>query len=570
MTREPANARDRPRARSVLAVGALLVACAGRPAPPARSATPTPDPAAVLQLAGWCEGGEPVGLAVELALPLTGIPAFRLNDVVYGTPGMAALISAEQMHDDAGPLPLTRKLADGVLELKATRPAVGTLRLRYRARSLATSAAGGRYGLRHDATGIGGSGMFFVPLPDSPARYPLRVQWRETPGCATGWRGMNSAVAEAKLSALHMTSFFLGAPQLHAHDEGPLHVRAAWFGQPAFDTNAASAWAARAFAAERAFFADADPTPYHVFVRVLPALGERSQGIGQPASFLAAIGPRTPFAARLKINIAHEMLHRWIGLRLRFAGPDGTHFWFTEGFTVHYAAELLRRAGLVDADEFLAEINGVATRHFANPRIAATNAEIARDFFSDDALSVVPYTRGALYAAELDAAIRRASSGQRSLDDLMRALLRELPPGGELQVAAFRAAVVRELGAAGGDRLDAVIFAGAPPDPPADAYGPCFTRTPRTLASFDLGLDERRSRDDGAIRGLRAGSAAQRAGLVEGDTLVALESTFLFPDKQATVTIDRGGEDVVIRYLPAGEPRDGFAWARVTTDPRCR
>ncbi len=524
----------------------------------------------MLQIAGWCEGGEPVGLAVELALPLTGVPVYRLDDVVYGTPGMAALISDEHALDDAGPLPLTRELANGVLRLTASRPAIGTVRLRYRARSIAVTANGGRYGLRHDATGIGGSGMFFALLPDTHAKFPLRIAWRDTPGCAGGWHGMNTALAaEVEPSALHMTSFFLGTPRLHVHDEGTMHVRAAWFGQPAFDTKLASAWAARAFAAERAFFADDDPTPYHLFARVLPVMGERSQGIGQPASFLAAIGPRTPFAGRVKINIAHEMLHRWIGLRLRFAGPDGTHFWFTEGFTVHYASELMRRAGLLDHEEFLADLNGRATRHFANPRAAASNAEIARDFFVDDAVSVVPYTRGALYAAELDAAIRRTSSGQRSLDDILHALHRELPPGGELPVSSFRAAVVRELGAAGGDRFDAVIFAGAPPDPPADAYGPCFTRIPRTHALFDLGLDEPRSRDDGAIRGLRAGSAAQRAGLVEGEPMLALESTFLFPDKEATVTIQRGGKELVIRYLPAGEPREGFTWERVPGE-RCR
>ena len=35
--------------------------------------------------------------------------------------------------DDAGPLTLTRQITDGVLELKATRTVVGTVRLRYRA-----------------------------------------------------------------------------------------------------------------------------------------------------------------------------------------------------------------------------------------------------------------------------------------------------------------------------------------------------------------------------------------------------------------------------------------------------
>jgi predicted metalloprotease with PDZ domain len=268
-----------------------------------------------------------------------------------------------------------------------------------------------------------------------------------------------------------MAAYFIGRPQVFSADAGSMHVRSAWFGNQALDAAAAAGWAERAFTAERAFFADDDPAPYHLFVRALPAMGDRSNGMGQPSSFLAAVGPLTSFGPRLRITMAHEMLHRWIGLRLRLAGPDGSSFWFTEGFTVHYASLLMLRAALISPDEFVSELNGAVTRHFSNVHASATNEEIRRGFFDNDALSVVLYTRGALYAGELDAAIRRASRGARSLDSMMRELyqaalsapvaeagLRELPPD------AFRQAVLRELGQPGVDRFDAVIGRGAPPD----------------------------------------------------------------------------------------------------------
>ena len=172
---------------------------------------------------------------------------------------------------------------------------------------------------------------------------------------------------------------------------------------------------------------------------------------------LSAIGPRTTFARRLKVNIAHEMFHRWLAMRLRLRGPEGSNYWFTEGFTVHYSNLLAFRAGLLTVDELLESINDIATRHFDNKRAAATNDEIRRDFFRDPAISIVPYTRGALYAAELDAALRHASQGRRTLDDLLRELYRtsrvQVDDDG-LPGAAVRTLVMRELGRAGAARFD--------------------------------------------------------------------------------------------------------------------
>lgn len=537
---------------------------------------------ATLRLAARCDAGaaEPSALDVALSVRLDGAPVFRLDDEVYGSPGMAKLISAEEASDERGALPLVRR-GGSALELAAARPAVGVVTLRYRARSIAVADRGARFGLRHDATGIGGLGAFFLVLPASRRVERIRVEWAPAVGCTGQMQGASSfAEATGELQSLRLASYFFGRPQVFSTDDGSLHVRSAWFGAPALDTAAAAAWAARAFAAERAFFGDDDPAPYHLFARVLPVMGDRANGMGQPSSFLTAIGPATAFGPRLRANIAHEMLHRWLGLQLRLGGPEGSGFWFTEGFTVHYANLLMLRAGLVAPDEFLAELNGTVTRQFANPRAAATNDEIRRGFFDDDALSVVPYTRGALYAAELDAAIRRASRGARSLDAVVRALYTAAPsaPVGdaglrELPASAFRQAVVRELGPPGAERFDAVIARGEAPDPPSEAFGPCFERVPRAIAQFQLGFDERRSlAEPKAIRGLVAGSAAARAGLREGESLVAIESSFLFSDKETVVTVKRPEGTVAIRYLPAGPRRDGFAWVRVNgvPDDRCR
>jgi hypothetical protein len=568
---------------------------AGPAGPTGPIASPAPGAAApftaTLRLAAWCDPGatEPSALDVALSLATGGTPSFRLDDNVYGTAGMAQLISAAEASDERGPLPLVRRVAtdpDGgsFLELTAGRPAAGVVTLRYRARALPIADRGARHGLRHDATGIGGLGAYFLVLPASRRIHHIRIAWAPSP-CMPDAQALSSfgdgpdAETTGELTTLRMASYFTGRPRTHASDDGALHVRSAWFGAPAFDVAAAAAWAARAFAAERAFFADDDPAPYHVFVRVLPAMAERSNGMGQPSSLLLAIGPKTTFGPRLRANLAHEMLHRWLGLRIRLAGPEGSALWLTEGFTVHYANVLLLRAGLISPDEFLSELDGAVTRQLANDRAAASNDEIRRGFFDDDALAVVPYTRGSLYAAELDAAIRRASHGARSLDTVVRELdraarsapvgdagLRELPP------STLREIVQRELGLPGVARFDAVIARGAQPDPPSDAFGPCFQRVPYAVARYQLGFDDRRSQvEPKAIRQLVPGSAAAKAGLREGDVLVSIEASLLFPDKEATVTVTRRGTPVVVRYLPAGPTRAGFRWVRVpgVPDDRC-
>ncbi len=464
------------------ALALLACSCALRPPAPQAQATAT------LRLGVSCE--PPGALEVSLTFPADGTPVLCLEDSVYGDPGMAQLITDVEASDGSGPLPLTRGPGPSI-QLTTTRPATGAVTVRYRARSVPVSERGSRFGLRHDDTGIGGLGAFFLLLPDSSRHYPLKTEWARLSCTSSPAQGFSSfgfgpqqRTTVGPLSDLRMASYFIGTPTVASVDDGPVHLRAAWFGAPALDPAVATAWAAKAFAAERRFFADEDDAPYHLFLRVLPDMGARSNGMGQPSSFLSAIGPQTTWGPTLRRNIAHEMLHRWLGLRLRLGGPEGSGFWFTEGFTVHYASLLLFRAGLIPPEELLAELNTIADRHRANPRAAATNEDIQRGFFSDDALSTLPYTRGALYAAELNAALLRASGGARSLDDLLRALYRAslTAPRGEsglreLPAEAFRDAVLRELGPAGAARFDAVILQGAAlPEPPPDAYGPCFER----------------------------------------------------------------------------------------------
>jgi len=465
----------------------------------AADARPIDAPAAVepadgaLTLTAICAAGEtaPSRIGVELVLPLRGRPVFRIDDSADGDAGIVATLSDLALSDAGGAVPFGRRMSGEALEVVPRRAVRGPVTLSYRASSLPLADHGSWWGVRHDDVSIGGAGRHFLIVPDDVAPHRVRVTW-QPPACAKAGKGYSSfpgdvAVVDSVQELLY-ASYFWGKGRGARATAGGGEVLGVWFGDIALDVAAATSYAAEVYAAERAFFGDADASPYTVFARVIPEQHDHSNGIGQPHSFLLAIGPTLPWAAHLRTNIAHEMFHRWFGMRTSIGEGLDNAWWFSEGFTVYYANVIPFRHHLIGPDEFVANLNVATTKHFANKYRHATNAAIRAGFASNADLQRVPYSRGALYAAELDAAIRAASRGKRSLDDLVVGLYRAGEPThwkAPLKPAAFTTALERELGAAAVARFHAVIEDGATPNPPTGAYGPCFTRHELAGGAFE-------------------------------------------------------------------------------------
>ncbi len=93
----------------------------------------------------------------------------------------------------------------------------------------------------------------------------------------------------------------------------------------------------------------------------------------------------------------------------------------------------------------------------------------------------VPYLRGSLYFADVDAQIRRASGGQRKLDDVILALFEQRRQGEALTADNLVDALVDEIGPAARDQFEAVILRGETFVPEPGAFGPGFLRRERKL-----------------------------------------------------------------------------------------
>jgi len=137
---------------------------------------------------------------------------------------------------------------------------------------------------------------------------------------------------------------------------------------------------------------------------------------------------------------SHEYFHTWNVKRIKPAvfvpfelqAESYTELlWFFEGMTSYYDDLLLVRAGLIPTDTYLTLLGRIVTRvQRGAGRLVQSVTESSFDawnkFYKQDENApnaiVSYYAKGALVAVCLDAALRSATNGEKSLDDVMQTL----------------------------------------------------------------------------------------------------------------------------------------------------
>ena len=136
---------------------------------------------------------------------------------------------------------------------------------------------------------------------------------------------------------------------------------------------------------------------------------------------------------------SHEYFHAWNVKRLRpvelgpfdYENENITRsLWIVEGFTDYYADLQVQRAGLQSRDEYLDDLSNTIELLQTTPGRLVQSAEMAsfdawikyyRPDENSNNTSISYYTKGTVIAFLLDAKIRKATNGAKSLDDVMRA-----------------------------------------------------------------------------------------------------------------------------------------------------
>lgn len=183
------------------------------------------------------------------------------------------------------------------------------------------------------------------------------------------------------------------------------------------------------------------PYERYAFLAVGPGRGGIEHSSSQAISLdgLAGYGPEKRRGTLA--FLAHEYFHLYNVKAIRprelgpfdYDGPNRTRLlWMSEGFTVYYEYVILRRAGILTADEFLESVSGpIAATEKRPGRLHQSAARSSFESWEQGPFGGPPdktvnyYDKGAALALLLDLKIRRETAGAKSLDDVMRTLYRE-------------------------------------------------------------------------------------------------------------------------------------------------
>lgn len=512
------------------------------------------------------EAGAQGHVDVTLTFPVTSWPAGEsLLSMGMFTPGLARpqKLLQLQVADAAGEVSMSElPVESGPKRWAPDRPVDGKVVVRYRllVENIPALSGGPPTALRVDGDAISAVGGALIMTPAVEGDHRIVIQW-DTSAMGSGAEGVSSygdgdvalpAGPVARLGrAVYMAGHLVREPA-----DGSRPFSAVWVdGQPPFDPRPAMQWTERLHTYMSEFFGDQTVPPYRVFLRYNPM--NAGGGAALTNSFIVTYGTGVS-GESIQAILGHEMTHTWTAVDI---GK-----WYSEGNAVYYQTLLPWRAGMITADQYLEDINRTAYRYFTNAMRDTPEDQVVPRFWEDTRIRVLPYDRGAMYFAVLDGKIRRASGGERSIDDLVRAMVQRRRDGQLVTEAAWLDLLRAEIGEEG-QAVHASMLAGGLMLPESEDFGPCFRRVVKRMRRFDLGFDNASFvSNPKVIQGLDPDSEAAKAGLRNGDQVsyaVALDSLQSKLERTLDLQVIRGGETFPVSYRPRGAEVDAYQWERV-------
>lgn len=533
-----------------------------------------------IRLAPQTVDGRVDAIVVTEAFDVAPMPAgellLSLPIITESVPGVLRDPATLLARDDAGPLPLDRS-DDPVdpTQMKqdhrwyTRRATSGPVTVSYVARPRVITAdtrPAALVDMRTEGDGVYGSTKILLAVPASGWPRQVRIEW-DLAAMAPGSKAVSSfgeGTTDATLDAETLGLGYFMAGPFHklpatANDGFMLY----YLSQPDFDLAAAARDVVATYEYASQFFGT-EAQPFRALMRTT----ERFQGGGGGGrnSFIFGTVKGAPLPLDdVKALLTHEALHNWIGSLQK--GPPG--LWFVEGATEYYAAILPFRLGHRTVEQMAAHIDSWTAGYYANARRTMGEDAAAAAFWSDAEAQLLPYNRGPLYIALVDARLRAASNGQQRVDTLVRSMVQALRTGNASE-ELWLSLVTDALGERA-QRDFADLKSGRMLDLPDDLFGPCFHRVAGPVRRYLPGFKFEVAADGRRIVGpVRAGSAAAAAGLVRGDEVLnwrvmddgvrQYAAPMTLKVKSAAMTHD-------VTIDPWGAASDGYRWIVVLPRP---
>ena len=326
-------------------------------------------------------------------------------------------------------------------------------------------------------------------------------------------------------------------------------------------------WTQQAYGVERNAFHGSPSAPFRFMIRSYDG-GPIMSGRADYRSFLLYLpAGKDPGSPDLHALVAHEMVHALIEGLDAEPGDDGD--WYTEGTADYFRITLPYSAGLYTPQEYLSQINEEAAEYYTNALAQVPNRDISKAMWSGRNAWMVPYARGALYFADLEAKLRDHGSQWR-VPDLVNETSRRIRKGQPAMAETWVAVLNQYVGPWALSDWQKMM-SGQLLMPDSKAFGSCLSGERIEVGTFDLGFKTPvRLRTGLVINGVIAGSPAARAGLRNGDVIQAdidinpLASSF---HRLISIPVFRHGSRFTVIYDPHVRSKQGMHWVARSGDP---
>lgn len=307
-------------------------------------------------------------------------------------------------------------LVDGAPRWTFRRPDRGwdrTIEVRYRLAITAERPLNAwSPGLDRDLLYAPAEALFLVPeIPALAARHaPVTVHWSlpDEWDAFTGWPGSRFYGVRTLLK----TNVLAGRIDRHVASACGLQIEVGAHVEWEFDPEPLARDLARLACAARGRLGEPRSDRYAVsLVQARFPVTSGNRNGPQSIGFVHSVPDSTPPSARL---LAHEVVHLW----QRYDAPQ----WFQEGVNDYMALRLAHEAGLMDDDQYAAQLGAVDAAYRAHPNSGAWSfSDEDREggaFGTSDAR--LAYRKGAIVGLALDREIRLRTGGHADLSTLWR------------------------------------------------------------------------------------------------------------------------------------------------------